>query len=92
MEVMMMRRYRNRQAWTMASRGIGISRALRLERKIDHHDRILLTMPMSTIKPIIGDDAKLCLEDWQRQDSAYASRRQRRQKSDWMNAVLVENA
>jgi len=41
MEVIMMGRYRNSQAWKIASRRVGISRAFRLERKTDH-DRIFV--------------------------------------------------
>ena len=70
MEVIMTGRYLNRQAWKIASRGVGISRASRLERKIERHDRIFVDNADEENHANHADDAKFRLEDQQRQNSA----------------------
>jgi hypothetical protein len=55
-------RNRNRQAWKIASRGAGVSRAFRFQRKNDRHDRIALDNADEKNSTNQGDDAKLRLE------------------------------
>src|ERR1700733_6778112 len=66
--------------------------ALRSERKIDHHDSVLLHDADEQQDADGGDDRELGIEQPQRQRRADAGREQRRENGERMDQALVEDA
>ena len=66
--------------------------ALRVEREVDHHDRVLLHDADEQDDADEGDDVEVEAEEQQREDRADARRGQRGQDRDRVDEALVEHA
>ena len=66
--------------------------ALRLKRKVDHHDGVLLHDADEQDDADEGDDRKLALAHHERQERADARGRQRGKNGDRVDVALVEDA
>jgi hypothetical protein len=80
------RRLEDRLARRLAALALGV------ERKVDHHDRVLLDDADEQHDADDADDAEIAAVDDQRQQRADAGRRQGRQDGDGMDVALVEHA
>ena len=65
---------------------------LRLERKIDHHDAVLLDDADQQDDADQRNDAELGLKEQQREHRTHSRRGQRRENGDGVNDALIENA
>ena len=65
---------------------------LRLQREVDHHDRVLLDDAHQQNDADQADHRQVLPEQHQRQDGADAGRRQRRENGDRVDVALVEHA
>src|ERR1700730_2795295 len=66
--------------------------ALRLQREVDHHDRVLLHDADQQDDADQRDDVQVRLEELKREDGADARRGQRRENGDGVDIALVEDA
>ena len=64
----------------------------RVEREINHHDRVLLDDADQQDDADQRDHAEFRPANQQRENRADSRRRQRRENRDWMDVALVENA
>ena len=67
-------------------------RSLRLDGKIDHHDRVLLDDADQEDHADQPDNVEFRVEQHQRQQRADARGRQRRENGDRVDVALVEHA
>ena len=65
---------------------------LRLQREVDHHDRVLLDDAHQQDDADQADHRQILPEQHQRQNGADARRRQRRENGDRVNVALIEHA
>ena len=65
--------------------------ALRLKRKIDHHDGVLLDDADQQHDTDDRDNRQIVTEQRQHDERADAGRRQRRQDGDWVDVAFVQN-
>ena len=89
--VIMIGRKRSRQACTIASSPT-CPGALRLQREVDHHDRVLLDDAHQEDDADQADHGQILPEQHQRQDGADTGRRQRRENGDRVDVALIEHA
>ena len=66
--------------------------ALSLERKIDHHDGVLLHNPDQKNDPYQGHHRQVIPRDHERENRSHSRGRQRRKDRDGMDVALVQHA
>ena len=88
----MIGRNRTLAASRIASRGALAVVPLRLDREVDHHDRVLLHDADQHDDADEGVDAQVLLEDHQRQQRAEPGERQARQDRERVDEALVQDA
>ena len=64
----------------------------RIEREVDHHDRIFLDDANQHYDPDNGNHAEIHFEKHQGQERTNAGGRQARENRDGVNEALIENA
>ncbi len=66
--------------------------AFRLNREVDHHDRVLLDDSHQQDDPYKGDHVQFVVRDQQRKQRAYACRRKRGENGERMDQALIQHS
>ena len=65
---------------------------LRIQRKVDHHDRVLFHQTDQQNNPDQSNDVQLAVHQFQRQQCSHPRRRNCRKDGDGMNVTLIKNS